>query len=79
MVPTDEVVACNANVVKEDEVLIPAPYWLSYPEMVTLAGAEPRVIETNSSNGFKIDIDKVEGLRRGAAGLARGWADDLYE
>jgi aspartate aminotransferase len=41
---------CNAG----DEVIIPAPYWLSYPEMVKLAGALPVIIETSEANGFKI-------------------------
>ena len=35
-----------------DAVLIPAPYWPSYPEMVRLAGAEPIIVETSASEGF---------------------------
>ncbi|MBU1863940.1 MAG: pyridoxal phosphate-dependent aminotransferase [Candidatus Omnitrophica bacterium] len=38
-----------------DEVIIPAPYWLSYPEMVKLAGGVPVFIETTQPNNFKID------------------------
>jgi aspartate aminotransferase len=37
-----------------DEVIIPAPYWLSYPEMVKLASAEPVVVETTDRTEFKI-------------------------
>ena len=37
-----------------DEVIIPAPYWLSYPEMVKLAGAKPVIVETTDKTEFKI-------------------------
>jgi aspartate aminotransferase len=37
-----------------DEVIIPAPFWLSYPEMVKLAGGIPVIVETDSSTGYKI-------------------------
>ena len=37
-----------------DEVIIPAPYWLSYPEMVKLADASPVIVETQEANSFKI-------------------------
>lgn len=37
-----------------DEVLIPTPYWVSYPEMAKLAGATPRFIETDDKAGFKV-------------------------
>ena len=43
-----------------DEVLIPAPYWLSYPEMALLAGAKPIIIKSSPSNGFKIKIEDLE-------------------
>ncbi len=43
-----------------DEVLIPAPYWLSYPTITQLAGAKPIIINSNPKNGFKIDIDELE-------------------
>ncbi len=42
-----------------DEVLIPAPYWLSYPEMVKLAGATPKVLPTNDESGFKITPEQL--------------------
>lgn len=38
----------------DDEVLIPAPYWLSYPEMVKLAGAKPVIIPTGDRTEFKV-------------------------
>jgi aspartate aminotransferase len=44
-----------------EEVIIPAPYWLSYPEMVKLAGATPVVIETTDKTEFKVT---PESLRR---------------
>lgn len=45
-----------------DEVVIPSPYWVSYPEMVRLAGAEPVVFQTTERNGWKMraeDFEKV--------------------
>jgi len=42
-----------------DEVIIPAPYWLSYPEMVKLAGAKPVIVETNDKTEFKITPDQL--------------------
>jgi aspartate aminotransferase len=41
-----------------DEVIIPAPYWLSYPEMVKLADASPVIVETKEEDGFKITPDQ---------------------
>jgi aspartate aminotransferase len=43
-----------------DEVIIPSPYWLSYPEMVRLAGAEPIFVQTKEENGWKITRDEFE-------------------
>ena len=43
-----------------DEVLIPAPYWLSYPEMVKLAGGIPIAIESSAEDNFDINIDLLE-------------------
>ncbi len=42
-----------------DEVLIPAPYWLSYPEMVKLAGATPVVLTTTDKTEFKVTPDQL--------------------
>ncbi len=46
---------CNPG----DEVIIPAPYWVSYPEMVKLAGAEPYIVQTKAENGFKMTADEL--------------------
>jgi len=43
-----------------DEVIIPAPYWVSYPEMVKLTLAKAVVLPTSESNDFKIDPLKLE-------------------
>lgn len=43
-----------------DEVIIPAPYWLSYPEMVRLAGAEPVIVQTTAENGWKMTPQQFE-------------------
>ena len=42
-----------------DEVIIPSPYWLSYPEMVKLAGAVPVIIETTDDTEFKVSPDQL--------------------
>src|SRR5512133_3460504 len=44
-----------------DEVVIPSPYWLSYPEMVTLASAKPVIVETTDATEFKL---APEALRK---------------
>ncbi|MBJ6370049.1 pyridoxal phosphate-dependent aminotransferase [Sedimentitalea arenosa] len=43
-----------------DEVVIPAPYWVSYPDMVLLAGGEPVIAETSLQTGFKLTPDQLE-------------------
>jgi len=43
-----------------DEVIIPAPYWVSYPEMVKLAGATPRVVFAGDDQGFKVSPSQIE-------------------
>ncbi len=42
-----------------DEVIIPAPYWVSYPDMVKLADGEPVIVAGNQSQGFKITADQL--------------------
>src|SRR5262245_33241648 len=42
-----------------DEVIIPAPYWLSYPEMVKLAGATPVILQTSDHTEFKVTPDQL--------------------
>ena len=43
-----------------DEVIIPAPYWVTYPELVKYAGATPVIIETNEIGGFKITANQLK-------------------
>jgi len=43
-----------------DEVIIPAPYWISYPDMVRLAGAEPIIVTTTAANNWKITAQDFE-------------------
>jgi len=43
-----------------DQVIIPAPYWVSYPDMVLLAGGEPVVVEAGLETGFKLTPDQLE-------------------
>jgi aspartate aminotransferase len=52
--------AILAMVEEGDEVIIPAPYWVSYPEMVLLAGGVPVVIETNEATGWKMTPEQFE-------------------
>jgi aspartate aminotransferase len=44
----------------DDEVVIPAPYWVSYPEMVKLAGAEPVIVPTMERNSWKMRAEDFE-------------------
>jgi len=53
--------ALMATINPGDEVVIPAPYWVSYPEMVALAGGNPVIIDTKMEDGFKM---KAEALAR---------------
>jgi aspartate aminotransferase len=45
-----------------DEVIVPAPYWVSYPEQITLAGADPVILNTLEEEGFKIDPAELKKL-----------------
>jgi len=68
--PRQVVVNCGAKhscmnamlaVIEEgDEVIIPAPYWVSYPEMVRMAGGVPVIVETTEENGWKITPEQFE-------------------
>jgi aspartate aminotransferase len=51
---------CMALLDDGDEAIIPAPYWVSYPEMVLLAGANPRMLGTGLSTDFKIRPEQLE-------------------
>ena len=46
--------ALMATLNKGDEVIIPAPYWVSYPDMVLLAGGNPKILKCNENDGFKL-------------------------
>ena len=43
-----------------DEVILPSPYWVSYPEQIKLAGGTPRIVRGDESNGFKITPRQLE-------------------
>jgi aspartate aminotransferase len=68
--PGEVIVSCGAkhsifNIIQVladegDEVIIPAPYWVSYPEMVKFAGAKPRIIQTTPESGFKVTADQLK-------------------
>ena len=70
--PEDILVSCGAKhclynlfqavVGPGDEVLIPSPYWVSYPEMVALAGGVPVIVPSTEANGFVHDPEEVESL-----------------
>jgi len=45
-----------------DEVIIPSPYWLSYPQIIKLAGGNPIFLNSDAENGFSINIDKLKSL-----------------
>lgn len=61
---SEVIVSCGAkhsiyNVIQvlcdeDDEVIVPAPYWVSYPEQIRVTGAKPVIIETDEENGFKV-------------------------
>ena len=52
--------AILAIVEEGDEVIIPTPYWVSYPEMVRIAGGKPVLVETQESNGWKMTAEQFE-------------------
>lgn len=51
---------CQAILNDGDQVIIPAPYWVSYPDMALLAGGEPIIIETDIAQNFKITPTQLE-------------------
>jgi aspartate aminotransferase len=69
-VPDEIIVSCGAKhslynlfqaiLDDADEVIIPAPFWVSYPDMVKLAGGSPVVINTGDKNNFKITADALQ-------------------
>ncbi len=68
--PTQIVVSCGAKhacynamlalISEGDEVIIPTPYWVSYPEMVRMCGGTPVFVETTAENGWKITPEQFE-------------------
>ncbi len=50
----------QATIDDGDEVVIPAPYWVSYPDMVQLAGGEPVIVKTDIDTGFKMTPDQLD-------------------
>jgi aspartate/methionine/tyrosine aminotransferase len=46
-----------------DEVLLPAPYWVTYPEAIALAGGVPVLVETSSAGGFRAGVEQLEAAR----------------
>jgi aspartate/methionine/tyrosine aminotransferase len=54
---------CAALLDPGDEVLVPAPYWTTYPETVRLAGGVPVAVATTAANGFRVTVDQLERSR----------------
>ena len=52
--------AILATVNPGDEVIIPAPYWVSYPDIVLLAGGTPKIVKCSENNSFKITPSELE-------------------
>jgi len=52
--------ALVASINPDDEVIIPAPYWVSYPDMVLLAGGKPVIVDSSEKNNFKISPTALE-------------------
>ena len=46
-----------------DEVLLPAPYWTTYPEAIALAGGQEIVLPTTAESGFRVTVDELEAAR----------------
>lgn len=56
-------ILCNALMATlnpGDEVVVPAPYWVSYPDMVLLAGGEPTIAQASVQTGYKLTPDRLE-------------------
>jgi len=49
-----------ATVNKGDEVIIPAPYWVSYPDIILLAGGKPKIVKCEEKDNFKLTPKKLE-------------------
>ncbi len=53
--------ACMGLLEEGTEAVVPSPYWVSYPDMTRLAGAEPVIVETGIDSGFKMTPAQLEG------------------
>jgi len=58
--------ACEVLIDPADKVLIPGPYWISYPEMVKLAGGKPVILPTSLDDGFKVSPQQILDQAKGA-------------
>ena len=52
--------ACQALLDRGDEAIVIAPYWVSYPDMVRVAGAEPVIVHTSAANGFIASPEQID-------------------
>jgi len=52
--------AFMATLNRGDEVIIPAPFWVSYPDMVLLAGGKPKIVKCSESDNFKLTPKKLK-------------------
>ena len=55
--------ACATVIDPGDEVLLPAPYWTTYPESIALAGGAPVVLTTDTASGFRVTVEQLEAAR----------------
>ena len=55
--------ACQVLLDPGDEVLLPAPYWVTYPEVVRLAGGVPVVVPTDHAAGYRVAVEQLEAAR----------------
>jgi aspartate aminotransferase len=54
---------CQVLLDPGDEVLLPAPYWVTYPEAIKLADAQPVVLPTDDATGYRVTVDQLEAAR----------------
>ena len=55
--------ACATVIDPGDEVLLPGPYWTTYPESIALAGGVPVVLTTDTASGFRVTVEQLEAAR----------------
>lgn len=55
--------ACQAVLDAGDEMIIPAPYWTTYPEVIRLTGATPVEVFAGADQDYKVDVDQLEAVR----------------